>query len=128
MVDDKLDSAKTEVNSRTANESLKNWDELDVDDWHKKSSVVVLPPKNQRKLMKPKINRSEVLQTLMETGLIMPPDGQRAFAESLMKELDMPVIPLSDEQHAQLERQVKSALSKLRVPLSEEIITMRGER
>ncbi len=67
-----------------------------------------------------KSNDERVLQVLRHAGLIMTPERQRALAESIMSKLALKETPTL--------AQAEAALSKLKVPLSEEIIAMRGER
>lgn len=59
-------------------------------------------------------------QTLRQAGLVMDSERQHAFAESLLNKLPVQRVPTRAE--------VEAALANLRVPLSEEINTMRGER
>lgn len=63
----------------------------------------------------------EVLHVLRKAGLAMPSASQRALADAMMPQLS------SSEGQPDRE-QVGTALSRLKVPLSEEIIAMRGER
>ena len=62
----------------------------------------------------------QVLQALRQKGIVMTADEQRAMAESIMSTLSVKETPDRD--------QVRSSLSKFAVPLSAEIIAMRGER
>ncbi len=64
--------------------------------------------------------REKVLKALRDAGLIMASERQRTLARAMITALPDRVIPARD--------QVEAALAKLRVPLSEEIIAMRGER
>ncbi|MCI0698803.1 hypothetical protein L0337_43230 [candidate division KSB1 bacterium] len=69
---------------------------------------------------KDKVDREKVLKTLRDAGLIMSSERQRAFAQAMISSL-----PLRDTP---TRAHVEAALAKLKVPLSEEIITMRGDR
>jgi hypothetical protein len=60
------------------------------------------------------------VQLLRHAGLAMEAPRQRALANALLS-------PLRPER-TQSRDQVEAALSRLKVPLSEEIIAMRGER
>jgi len=60
------------------------------------------------------------LRLLRDAGLAMDGARQRALADAIMP-------PLRAEERPSRE-QVETALSRLTVPLSEEIVTMRGER
>jgi len=62
----------------------------------------------------------KILQTLRETGAVMASDRQRALAEAMMAPLSLKEAPSR--------AQVRASLANLEVPLSEEIIVMRGER
>ncbi len=66
-----------------------------------------------------KTDRETVLKTLRAAGLIMSSERQRAFAEGMIATLPSRVPPSR--------AQVETALAKFKVPLSEEIIAMRGE-
>jgi len=67
-----------------------------------------------------KADREQILKTLREAGLIMSSERQRAFAETMLNAL--PFRPAPNRER------VEAALAKFQVPLSEEIIAMRGER
>jgi len=67
-----------------------------------------------------KVDREKVLKTLRDAGLIMSSERQRTFAQAMINALPPRVAPTR--------AQVEAALAELKVPLSEEIITMRGER
>jgi len=67
-----------------------------------------------------KAGKGKVLQTLRQAGAVMSPKRQRALAEAMMATLPMAKAPTRV--------QVEASLTGLRVPLSEEIIAMRGER
>jgi len=69
---------------------------------------------------KEKVDREKVLKMLRDAGLIMSSERQRAFAQAMITALPPRVTPTR--------AQVEAALAELKVPLSEEIITMRGER
>ena len=60
-------------------------------------------------------------QVLLEKGLIMSRDEQRAFANAVRTQLSLDREPPSLEE-------VEKALANLESPLSKEIITGRGER
>ena len=63
--------------------------------------------------------KERALQVLRETGLIMTPERQRVFAEAVRA-----TLPSAGATR----HEVKQALSKLKTPLSEEIIAERDER
>ena len=65
-------------------------------------------------------DREKVLKTLRDAGLIMSSARQRTLAQTMITALPHRPTPARD--------QVEAALAKLKVPLSEEIIAMRGER
>jgi len=67
-----------------------------------------------------KIDREKVLKTLRDAGLSMSSERQRAFARAMITALPARATPTRIE--------VEAALANFKVPLSEEIITMRGER
>ena len=67
-----------------------------------------------------KRERRDALQTLRQAGVVMDPERQRALAEAMMAPLPL--------EEAPTRAQVEDSLAKLRVPLSKEIIAMRGER
>jgi len=64
-------------------------------------------------------HNEKMSQLLREAGLVMPPEKQHALAETMLNRLSFVGTPTF--------AQVESSLSKLKVPLSEEIISMRGE-
>ncbi len=64
--------------------------------------------------------REKVLKTLRGAGLIMSCERQRTFAQTMITALPPRATPTR--------AQVETALAKLKVPLSEEIIAMRGDR
>lgn len=64
--------------------------------------------------------RGDALQALRQAGLVMDSERQRALAEAMMAPLPLKEAPTR--------AQVEDSLAKLKVPLSEEIIAMRGER
>lgn len=67
-----------------------------------------------------KLNSEKSLQSLRQAGLVMTSENQRALSEAMM-------TSISSKQN--LSRQeVEESLSRLKVPLSEEIDAMRGER
>lgn len=64
--------------------------------------------------------REKALQVLRDAGLVMSPEAQRSMAAALMVGLPPP---------EQVDRsEVEAALANLKVPLSDEILLMRGER
>lgn len=65
--------------------------------------------------------KEKALESLRTAGLVMPANEQRAFAEALLRTLPRRTGTTD------LAR-VRASLSKLKVPLSEEILAMRGER
>lgn len=67
-----------------------------------------------------KVEKEKVLQTLRQTGVVIASERQRALAEAMMATLAVEKAPTRT--------QVEASLAKLRVPLSAEIIAMRGER
>jgi hypothetical protein len=69
---------------------------------------------------KEKVDREKVLKMLRDAGLIMSSERQRAFAQSIITDLSSQVSPSR--------AQVEASLADFKVPLSEEIVTMRGER
>ena len=68
-----------------------------------------------------KSEKEKAQDALRAAGLIMPANEQRAFAETLLNTLPQRTGT------ADLAR-VRASLAKLKVPLSEEILAMRGER
>ena len=64
--------------------------------------------------------KEKALQMLRQAGLVMTSGRQRTFAEAIITTLHPKDVPT----HAK----VKASLAKLKTPLSEEIINMRGER
>src|SRR5215831_6009579 len=60
------------------------------------------------------------LRLLREAGLVMDEPRQQALADAMM--------PTLRAAEALSHEQVEAALSRLKVPLSEELIAMRGER
>jgi len=67
-----------------------------------------------------KVDKEKVLQTLRQTGVVITSERQRALAEAMMATLPVKKAPTRT--------QVEASLAKLRVPLSAEIIAMRGKR
>jgi hypothetical protein len=67
-----------------------------------------------------KDERGDALQTLRQAGVVMGSERQRALAEAMMAPLPLKEAPTR--------ARVEDSLAKLKVPLSEEIIAMRGER
>ncbi len=65
--------------------------------------------------------RKRARQVLLDRGLIMSPEEQRAFANAIRARLSLDREPPSFEE-------VEKALANLKPPLSEEIIVGRGER
>lgn len=68
---------------------------------------------------KEQVPNEQMSQLLREAGLAMSAEKQRALAEAMISKLDFKGTPTFS--------QVEPSLSKLKVPLSEEIIAMRGE-
>ena len=66
------------------------------------------------------LNEEKGLHMLRQAGIAMDSSRQRALAEAIMPSLGAEGPP--DRE------QVEAALSRLKVSLSEEIVTMRGER
>jgi len=64
--------------------------------------------------------RKRALKALRDAGLVMSSERQRALAKAMIAKLPPRDTPTR--------AQVEASLSKLKVPLSEEIIAMRGER
>jgi hypothetical protein len=69
---------------------------------------------------KEKVDKEIVLKTLRDAGLVMSSERQRAFAQAMITALPPRVTPAR--------AQVEASLANLKVPLSEEIINMRGDR
>lgn len=67
-----------------------------------------------------KVKKGKILQTLRPTGIVMASEKQRALAEAMMATLPLEKAPTR--------AQVTDSLASLKVPLSEEILAMRGER
>ena len=67
-----------------------------------------------------KTDSEKEIETLRSAGVTMASERQQAMARSMIARLSVERIPSRTE--------VAALLSKLRVPLSEEIIAMRGER
>jgi len=63
--------------------------------------------------------RDGILRTLRQAGVVMASERQRALAGTIMATLPV------EQEPARV--QVEAALAKLHVPLSAEIIAMRGE-
>ncbi len=72
----------------------------------------------RRREQKGKQDRS--LQTLREAGMVMGSKRQHELAKAIMISLHVEEIPTRAH--------VEASLSKLQVPLSEEILDMRGKR
>lgn len=68
-----------------------------------------------------KSGNAKVLQALRQAGLVMAANEQRALAEAM-------ITTLAPGANAPIRTQVEASLANLKVPLSIEIITMRGER
>lgn len=66
-----------------------------------------------------KVEKGKVLQTLRQAGVVIASERQRALAEAMMATLPI--------EEAPTRAQVEASLAKLRVPLSAEIIAMRGK-
>ena len=67
-----------------------------------------------------KAQKERALRLLREAGLVMDETRQQALADAMM--------PTLRAAEALSREQVEAALSRLKVPLSEELIAMRGER
>jgi hypothetical protein len=65
-------------------------------------------------------DNNQIQQALERAGLVMTSERQREFARSLLNKLPFP--------RASTRAKVEAALANLKVPLSEEILSMRGER
>jgi hypothetical protein len=63
--------------------------------------------------------QEHVLQTLRDSGLVMTLEKQRALADAMMGPLHLGGKPGRED--------LEAVLARLKVPLSEEIIIMRGE-
>ena len=63
--------------------------------------------------------QAHVLQTLRHSGLVMTLEKQRALADAIMSPLHLGGMPGRED--------LEAVLARLKVPLSEEIIIMRGE-
>ncbi|MBC8448860.1 MAG: hypothetical protein H8D78_14015 [Chloroflexi bacterium] len=69
---------------------------------------------------KVKAEKTKTLRILRQAGVVMTSERQRASAEAMMDTLSLKEVPPR--------AQVEAVLARLRVPLSTEIIAMRGER
>lgn len=67
-----------------------------------------------------KVKKEKVLQVLRQAGVVMAKERQRALTETMMS-----TLPLKE---APTRAQVEASLAKVKVPLSEEILAMRGKR
>ena len=67
-----------------------------------------------------KAQKAQGLHILRQAGLAMDGARQRALADAIMPPLRAEEVPSRE--------QVEAALARLKVPLSEEIMAMRGER
>ena len=67
-----------------------------------------------------KVQKAQGLHMLRQAGLAMESARQRALADALM--------PPMRAEDAPSREQVEAALARLQVPLSEDILAMRGER
>ena len=63
--------------------------------------------------------QERVLQTLRLSGLVMTLEKQRALADSMMSPLHVGGMPGRED--------LEAVFARLKVPLSEEIVIMRGE-
>jgi hypothetical protein len=63
--------------------------------------------------------QEHVLQTLRHSGLVMTLEKQRALADAMMSPLHLGGMPGRED--------LEAVLAQLKVPLSEEIIIMRGK-
>jgi Arc/MetJ-type ribon-helix-helix transcriptional regulator len=67
-----------------------------------------------------KVRKEQGLRMLRQAGLAMDGARQRALADAILPPLRAEDVPNRE--------QVEAALARLKVPLSEEIMAMRGER
>jgi hypothetical protein len=67
-----------------------------------------------------KIQKARGLDILRQAGLVMEGGRQRGLADAMMPSLRTEQVPSRE--------QVEAALARLKVPLSEDIMAMRGER
>jgi hypothetical protein len=67
-----------------------------------------------------KVQKARGLGILRQAGLAMEGGRQRALADAMMPPLHTEQVPSRE--------QVEAALARLKVPLSEDIMAMRGER
>ena len=67
-----------------------------------------------------KVEKEQGLHMLRQAGLAMDGARQRALADAIMPPLRAEDVPSRE--------QVEAALARLKVPLSEDILAMRGER
>ena len=72
------------------------------------------------KLHEEKIEKEKVLQTLRQASVIMTSERQRTFAEAIISTLPLEKSPTRS--------QVEASLSQLKIPLSTEILNIRGDR
>lgn len=73
----------------------------------------------ERRREREKGRKGKILQTLRQAGVVMDSGNQRALAEAIMS-----TLPL---KKGVTRAQVEASLARLKVPLSEEIIAMRGD-
>lgn len=66
------------------------------------------------------VDRGKIIKTLRDAGAVMSSERQRTFAQAMIAALSSRPTPTR--------AQVEAGLAGLKVPLSEEIIAMRGER
>jgi Arc/MetJ-type ribon-helix-helix transcriptional regulator len=71
------------------------------------------------KRLSEKSKREGVLDTLRKSGLVMTLEKQQALADAMISPLHLGEMPNREE--------LESVLGRLKVPLSEEIIVMRGQ-
>ena len=71
------------------------------------------------KRLSEKSRREHVLQTLRDSYLVMTLENQRALTDAMMSRLHLGGKPGRED--------LEAVLARLKVPLSEEIIIMRGE-
>jgi len=91
-----------------------------IDSYEEKISNIVI---EQLKIMvnkkEKKIKEQDMLQYFRDIDLVMSSDRQQSMAENIISSLKVSKIPTHSS--------VRSSLSKLKVPLSEEVLAMRGE-
>lgn len=74
----------------------------------------------KKRQKKSKNNRTKTMKALQHSGLIMPSGRQRDMAKAMMTTLPQKKTPTR--------AQVEASLAHLKIPLSAEILAMRGEQ